>query len=419
MTTETQAVLFNALPLLLLAALYLAAGAALAPAFWRERRRLRELGYASALLFPCIGVAAAVVGLQSLVSREPLAGHVWLSLPAIAVAALPILALLANWGDRELLVTGVQRARQAEQLTSLRDRELRAVERLSRELGRASQPDEIGRVLADEATELFDVDLAQLALVGEDGRTARVVAARERGQDVDWLVGQQLDLEREPTAIATLLSQPAPFAVFDAQASAAISQRLTEQAGVRSVGFVPVFGDERVVGVLVVATRQPRVFGDEELALMQAFASEAGMALARAASAVALGEALERERLVARISLEVRSRLDLEETLRVACEEAARAIGCSRCFVRLTHDAEPTGAVVEWVADGVEPLGPDPLRLPAVSLAAREGRTVAFGDVLAAPELRDPTLGDVDALVARGEAHRREPQRVGPERLDS
>ncbi|HWH05406.1 MAG TPA: hypothetical protein VNT23_03085, partial [Gaiellaceae bacterium] len=208
MTTETQAVLFNALPLLLLAALYLAAGAALAPAFWRERRRLRELGYASALLYPCVGIAAAAVGLQALLAREPLAGHVWLSLAAIVVAALPVLALLANWRDRELLVTGVSRAREAEQVTTLRDRELRAVERLSLELVRTADPGAIGALVADEAGGLFGVDLVALALVDEEGRTARMVAARQSGRDLDWLVGLQLDLEREPSGIATIVAQP-------------------------------------------------------------------------------------------------------------------------------------------------------------------------------------------------------------------
>ena len=60
---------------------------------------------------------------------------------------------------------------------------------------------------------------------------------------------------------------------------------------------------------------------------MQAFASQAGLALARAASSVALTDALERERLVSRISLEVRSQHDLDELLGVTVAETAGAIG--------------------------------------------------------------------------------------------
>jgi PAS domain S-box-containing protein len=398
---ETKAVLFNAVPLLILAALYLAASAALAPAFWRERRRLSDLAYVSALLFPCIGLASVLVGLQLAVDREPLGGHLWLSLPVMVVVAVPILALFANWEDRELLVTGIRRARAAEEMTSLRDRELQAVERLSRELVRADDPREIGRLVADEAIDLFGVDFAELVLVEEGGRTVRIVAAREQGRDVDWLLGLQLDLERERTGIATVLAQPAPVAVADAQSSPVVSKRLSEGLGARSAAYVPVFADERTVGVLVVVTRQPRAFGGEELSLMQAFASEAGMALSRAASAVALAEALERERLVARISLEVRSRVALDELLTVACEESARAIGCSRCFIRLAEPGQRAQMLAQWVAEGVDPLT-DKAQLPVANLAAREARTIAIGDVTDAPELRDATLGDADELIRLG-----------------
>src|SRR5918992_1406440 len=398
---ETKAVLFNAVPLLFLAALYLAASAALAPAFWRERRRLSDLAYVSALLFPCIGLASALVGMQLAIDREPLGGHLWLSLPVIAVVAVPILALLANWEDRELLVTGIRRARAAGEMTSLRDRELQAVERLSRELVRADDPREIGGLVADEAIGLFGVDFAELVLVEEGGRTVRIVAAREQGRDVEWLLGLHLDPERERTGIATVLAQPSPVAVEDAPSSPIVSKRLTEGVGAKSAAYVPVFADERTVGVLVVVTREQRAFGGEELSLMQAFASEAGMALARAASAVALAEALERERLVARISLEVRSRVALDELLNVACSESARAIGCSRCFIRLAEPNQPAQMLAQWVAEGADPLTNE-AQLPVANLAAREARTIALGDLADAPELRDLSLGDVDELIRLG-----------------
>ena len=66
---HTQAVLFNAVPLLVLAALYLAVAFALAPVLWRERRSLREVGSATALLFPCLGLTTAILGVEVLVER--------------------------------------------------------------------------------------------------------------------------------------------------------------------------------------------------------------------------------------------------------------------------------------------------------------------------------------------------------------
>ena len=391
---------FNALPLLLLAVLYLAVGGALTPAFLRERPRLRQVGYASALLLPCLGLAAGLVALRLLVSRQPLAGHLWLSLVAIGAAAIPLVALLLNWRHRELFLGGGAPAR-TEPPPTLRDRELRAVERLSHRLAEAAEPREIGEVVADEGLELFGVDVVELVVVDDDARTGRVVAARGRDGDVGSLLDEWIDLELEQGALAAVVAQPAPFAVFDVEASLGTS-RLAEHAGAKSAAFLPVFGGDGLVAVLALSSRTPRVFGDEELSLMQAFASEAGTALGRAAVAAALADALERERVVARISREVRSRLELEELVRVACAESARAIGCSRCVIRLARVGRAEDVVVEWDAEGIPPLGADAPRRPVSALAPRDAGTVACGDVLAAPELRDPILGDVDALVAAG-----------------
>ena len=97
-----------------------------------------------------------------------------------------------------------------------------------------------------------------------------------------------------------------------------------------------------VVGVVFAAVRRPRLFGDDELAQMQTLAAEAGLALARTRASAALAEALERERLIAHISREVRSLRDLDELLRVAVEETAKAIRADRCFIRLGEPGEQT-----------------------------------------------------------------------------
>src|SRR4029450_10610819 len=60
------------------------------------------------------------------------------------------------------------------------------------------------------------------------------------------------------------------------------------------------------------------------------------------------------------------------------------------------HDALPIRA--EWWAEGLKPIGARATQLPVSNLAARERRTVAVADVLEAPELNDPTLGNVEML---------------------
>ena len=401
MNTETHAVLFNAVPLLFLAALYLAVGLAVAPALWRERARAHEIGFATALVYPCVGLAAAVVGVETLLTREALAGHALISLLGILLAALPLLVVARNWRQLNLLVTGPQHAREAEQHSPQHDHELAEVDHLSDRLHHSDDSDEIARVLLDELVERLELDLVNLALVEDDGRRARIVAARDGGEDNEQLIGQSVSFDQEASGISTVVREGAAFAVYDAESSPIVNRRLNEIAKVKSCAFIPVRARGEVIGVVFAAVRRPRLFDLDELTLMETLASEAGLALERTGSAGALADALERERLIARISLAVRSRRDLDELLQVAVRETAKAARVDRCFIRLGEPGEPTQVLAEWAVQGFGPLV-DASRLPAVNLAVRERRTVAIGDVLDAPELDDSTLGDVSELTERG-----------------
>src|SRR5882757_10750700 len=58
----TQAVFFNAVPLLLLAAAYAAVTGAILPLLWRERDSAHPLDWAVVLVFPGIAIAAGIFG---------------------------------------------------------------------------------------------------------------------------------------------------------------------------------------------------------------------------------------------------------------------------------------------------------------------------------------------------------------------
>nr|MBA2331507.1 GAF domain-containing protein [Actinomycetota bacterium] len=285
MDAHLQAVLFNAVPLLLLAALYLTVGAALAAASRRRRGQLDELGpmraTVRALVYPCVGIAFAILGILVLVDREPLGGHVWISLPAILLAAVPVVALLASGDARSL----IRSAPAVDGRAGWRDRELEAIGRLSRALLDAHDEGEIARLLVDELAVLFELDVANLVVIEDDNASARVLSARERGRDIDPLANQVLDLDNEVSGVATAVREGRPFAVFDVATSPIVSPRLNKIAKVTSCAFVPLVSDEAVVGVVFAGVRQPRLFGAEELASMQSFVVGAGLALARVRAA--------------------------------------------------------------------------------------------------------------------------------------
>ena len=400
MNSETQAVLFNAVPLLLLAALYLAVGLAVAPALWRQHGHVHAIGLALALVFPCVGLAAAALGIETLITREAVTGHVLVGLVGSLLAAVPIPLLAWNWRELGTLVTarGEEAAPESEQQAAFR--EIVGAGGLSHRLLDADRPDAIARILLDELAGVFGLDVVNLALVEDDGRRARIVAARDSGRDSERLVGQSVSLSEEASGISTVVREGSAFAVYDAASSPIVNRRLNELAQAKSCAFIPVRARDQVIGVVFAAVRRPRLFDLDELALMEKLASEAGVALERRRSADAVADALERERLIARISRAVRSRRDLDDLLKVAVQETAKAAHVERCFIRLGESGEPTPILAEWAAPGIGPLG-EASGLPVSNLAVRERRTIAIGDVLEAPELNDPTL-DVGELTNIG-----------------
>ena len=260
----------------------------------------------------------------------------------------------------------------------------------------------IGRELLGRAEDLLGAELGCLFVVDEEARTASGVVGRADRRELDWFRDVTIDLDNEPSGVATAAFEAAPFAVYDANASKIVSRRLVDATGARSVAFIPLLAEEHVIAVLVVGTiSQPRAFSTEELALLQRAAGDAALALDRSRSTAALAEALERERFVAQISARVRSELNVDELLRVAVRETGTALRAQRCFIRFgnTEDAIPIAA--QWHADGMAPIESG-RKLAGSNLAVRRRETVVVDDVDSSQVLEDVTLGGTGALLDLG-----------------
>ncbi len=280
------------------------------------------------------------------------------------------------------------------------DRRLTAIASLSSALARARDEHAVGLTLVEECLSMPGIDFAALALVSDDGKRASGLLARALRGDTEWWQEVTLDFEQEPSGIASAAFEGGPVVIYDVAGSPRVNRRLADKVGAKSAVFVPLVSGEKVPAVLVIATTgAPRVFTGDELALLQALAAEAALALDRTRSANALAEALERERLVASIGRKVRSELDLEAVLRVAVEETGVAAGVTRCFLRLGEPGEPMPIRAEWDAEGFVPIGAAAERLAASNLAARDRRTVAIGDIRDDADLEDPTLGGTRVLL--------------------
>ncbi len=274
---------------------------------------------------------------------------------------------------------------------------------LSAGFARAQDAPSVARTLLDEVVALLDVEFAAVAQISDDRKQATGLVARVDGEDAGWWRSVRIDLEHEPSAVASAVFEASPLTIFDVESSPRVNRRIADRVGAKSAAFVPIVSGARVLAVLVAAsTGKRRTFPPQEIARLEALAGETALALERTRSAAQLEEALGRERLVAEIARRVRSEHDVEAVLRVAVEEVGKATDVARCFIRLGEPGAPTPIRAEWDGPSAPPIGDAAPRLAVSNLAMRKRRTVAVDDVEQEPELRDPALGGVETLLGLG-----------------
>jgi PAS domain S-box-containing protein len=213
-------------------------------------------------------------------------------------------------------------------------RELESVSRVADELARSADVEAAARALLDELASLFDVGFVALTFVSDDGREALGYLGRSNGEDVDWWRDLRLDLEHEPSGIASAVFEATAFTIYDTASSGVVSRRLADTVGAKSAAFVPLLVEERVLAVISVATLdEPRLFSNSDLAVMQTLASEAAVALERLRAGIALEAALaeNKERLaqqgaLLRAAHVLSSELDLAVVLQRLADQLAQLL---------------------------------------------------------------------------------------------
>ena len=359
MSEGTQAVIFNAVPLLTVAAAYAIVAGAILPPLWGDRARSHPLDWATALVFPAIAGSAGIMGATVMNDRRPLGGHLWPSFAAALLALIPAVALIARWRERTIVVGGAGRAHDAQERASALDREIGILTEISPALARAREPVDVCRPLVRRVAELMAVGFAGVAVVSDDDREGIGVYAERHGEPAEWWQAVRIDLHNEPSGIASAVFDAAPVTIYDIAGSPLVSSRLAAAVGARSGAWIPMVAEERVVGVLVLAsTAEKRAFTTDELTLLQAIAAEAGIALERLRASSALASALERERVVAEMTRHVHGETDPEDVIRAGRDQLAKVVPGRVTIsddgaVRVERD-EPLAPVEQFLVDTVE-----------------------------------------------------------------
>jgi PAS domain S-box-containing protein len=411
-----EALWFNAVPLLIVAAAYLGVTALVGPPLWAERRRA-SLDLAIFLVFPVLAVIAAGFGIVILAEREPPVGGVWLTLGAVAVIALPALLALARRGDRALPVAERLHGREPEALGSTRGGEphARAAPALERPRSTVALADAlererfVARISAQVRSQL-DIDELLRVAVEETGAALRVDRCLIRLGDAEGEVTAQwhtAGLEPIRTGdrlavsnLAARTHKTVPLEDVESASElddAALGGRDTlRELGSRAVLAVPIILFDELIGVLALHRTTPGRWTPDEITLAEAVAREIGLAV-RIASLFRDNERrIAQQSAYFRIAELLGESLSLSATVNALAQAGGEALGGAFAAVLL-----PRGSVLELEGGAALPAAlatalkdgvPDSAE--CLQAAADERRVLASPDV-ACDDRFEPAWRDV------------------------
>jgi signal transduction histidine kinase/DNA-binding NarL/FixJ family response regulator/putative methionine-R-sulfoxide reductase with GAF domain len=244
---------------------------------------------------------------------------------------------------------GAVAAREADM--ARRNRELAALVDATRAIASSLDLEEILQAIVREAASIAGVPAVRLFLVDEDSHVLR------------WRVGIGLPPEAErdlaipfgESFSGQVVATGKPLAVPDTRGDPRLHYpQHAGQYGLLSYLGLPVKVGDRVIGVLVFNTDAPRVYGEDEIAFLSAFADQAAIAIQNArlyeAARRELAEHTQAEEALARrtqqleairvVSEEITRELDLDRMLDLIIRRAVELVSADSGVVRLWDEAE-------------------------------------------------------------------------------
>jgi PAS domain S-box-containing protein len=148
--------------------------------------------------------------------------------------------------------------------------------RLTAEVARLGDERGTLKKIVDTAAQLLHVQGAHLALVDKNEEALYgVVSSGRHPQNAPRLRLQLSQCYAAHEALRTCR----PVAVNNAEDDARVNPRARDLMGIRGVAYLPLLSGDQSFGLLIVITRRPHVWAEEELDLAMKFATVAAVAL--------------------------------------------------------------------------------------------------------------------------------------------
>ncbi len=255
---------------------------------------------------------------------------------------------------------------------------LAALYQVSQSLGVSLNIDEVLTQVMDAVIQLTGAERGFLTLVEADSSELNLVAAR----DIQQENLQREDMEISRTVVRSVLESGQGVVTTDAQDD----PRFSDQESVifyalRSIMCAPLLARGRSIGVIYVDNRaQSGIFTNEDLDLLNTFATQAAVAIENAQiytqADQALGERVLELETLSKIDQELNAQLDLERVLKIARQWAVNGTSANQGWVVLLNEEDSNLNLVselhngdslefeDWVIAKIQP-GSTPQHIPA------------------------------------------------------
>ncbi|GEM_PF-1780042 len=284
-----------------------------------------------------------------------------------------------------------------------RTRQLSELAAMGAALNRPLVVDEVVAAIGQGALQLTGADRAAVFILTREGEMA---CAWTHNLPPSYPEIVLANLKRLPGA--WVIAHSRPFMVPDiAQATNfPLLQELAQQFDYRAIGILPLVYEGQTVGAISCYFQEPRIWAEDEVQILHAFARQAAIALRNAE----LFEAEQRQRAqleaLREASLQLTSSLNLSTVLQAIVRHAARLTGSDDAHIFLFDDRGLRFGAAVWQGELQEKPLAQPRPHGITNTVARTGKRMVISDVNHHPLFQDwPWGGAIASLPLRSGAN--------------
>lgn len=289
--------------------------------------------------------------------------------------------------------------------TDSQESRLAALYRVSQSLGRSLNLDEVLNQVMDAIIELTGAERGFLTLI--DSTTGELLLRAARNIEGENLHSEDMEISR--TVIQSVIDSEEGVVTTDAQTDPRFAgQESIVFHSLKSILCAPLRSSGKIIGVIYVENRaQSGIFTNEDLDLLNAFASQAAVSIENARLYTRTDQALAARvgdlETLGQIDRELNAELDLKRALEITRRWATRKTDAKECWIALSD--EETGGLLLYAGptDG-EYQKPDSKVFAAISRkTAPQGISVGSTSYLATPLLHSDELQGAIIVTSQAE----------------